>query len=148
MRILITFFGLGTAPVAPGTVTSIAVLPLIAASAVLPVWARVALLGILILVSYQAVERHLALVTEKDPPYIVIDEVLGMMLMACFLPEASMTFEFILLVLLGLFLFRIFDISKPLGIARLEKIPGATGVIADDLLAGLYAGLSVFALNY
>jgi phosphatidylglycerophosphatase A len=43
---------------------------------------------------------------------------------------------------LGLFLaFRFFDVVKPLGINRLQALPGGLGVVADDLLAGLYAGL-------
>jgi phosphatidylglycerophosphatase A len=43
------------------------------------------------------------------------------------------------LLLAGFVLFRVFDIAKPLGIRRLERLPGGWGVMADDLLAGLYA---------
>jgi phosphatidylglycerophosphatase A len=43
---------------------------------------------------------------------------------------------------LGLFLaFRVFDVVKPLGIDRLQALPGGFGVVVDDLLAGVYVGL-------
>ena len=44
-------------------------------------------------------------------------------------------------------LFRFFDILKPLGIHKMEKLPGAWGVMADDLLGGLYAGI-VIAIGF
>jgi len=44
-------------------------------------------------------------------------------------------------LLAGLFLFRLFDIAKPFGIRKLEKLSGGWGVMLDDLLAGFYANL-------
>jgi phosphatidylglycerophosphatase A len=71
----------------------------------------------------------------KDPRAIVIDEVAGMLLACCGHPRT-------LPWVLGLFLlFRIFDVLKPLGVDRLQALPGGLGVVADDLLAGLYASL-------
>jgi phosphatidylglycerophosphatase A len=71
----------------------------------------------------------------KDPGAIVIDEVAGMLLACCGNPRSWPW-------VLGLFLaFRFFDVVKPLGINRLQALPGGLGVVADDLLAGLYAGL-------
>jgi phosphatidylglycerophosphatase A len=71
----------------------------------------------------------------KDPGAIVIDEVAGMLLACCWNPRS-------LLWVLGLFVaFRIFDVVKPLGVNRLQALPGGLGIVADDLLAGLYAGL-------
>jgi phosphatidylglycerophosphatase A len=46
-------------------------------------------------------------------------------------------------VLLGFGLFRFFDIVKPLGIRWIEKIPGGVGVVADDVVAALYANLTL-----
>jgi phosphatidylglycerophosphatase A len=71
----------------------------------------------------------------KDPGPIVIDEVAGMLFACCGHPRT-------LVWALGLFLaFRVFDVMKPLGIDRLQALPGGLGVVADDLLAGLYVNL-------
>ena len=73
----------------------------------------------------------------KDNYRVVIDEVAGMCLSLLFVPIYPKT------LLAGLVLFRFFDILKPLGIRRLEKLDGGWGVMADDLLAGLYTNLVV-----
>ena len=52
------------------------------------------------------------------------------------------------LLLIGFGLFRFFDILKPLGIHRFEKFPGAWGVMADDLLGGIYAGLLMLPVSF
>lgn len=69
----------------------------------------------------------------KDSSKVVIDEVAGMAVTLLYAPPT------ILNVLLGLILFRFFDIVKPLGIRKLERIKGGIGVMADDLLSGIYA---------
>ena len=71
----------------------------------------------------------------KDHGRVVIDEVAGMCITLLFVP---VTIKF---VLIGLVLFRFFDILKPLGIRQLEKLPGGWGVMADDVLAGIYANI-------
>ncbi|SFC25527.1 phosphatidylglycerophosphatase A family protein [Spirosoma endophyticum] len=71
----------------------------------------------------------------KDSYRVVIDEVAGMCLSLLFIPITEKS------LLAGLVLFRLFDIGKPFGIRKLEKLPGGWGVMLDDLLAGLYANL-------
>lgn len=71
----------------------------------------------------------------KDSKRVVIDEVSGMALSLVCLPITPLT------IILGFILFRAFDILKPLYIRRLEKFPGGWGVMADDVLAGLYTNL-------
>lgn len=71
----------------------------------------------------------------KDSNKIVIDEFAGMMITLLFIP---VQFKF---VLSGLVLFRFFDIAKPLFIKKMELLPEGWGVMADDILAGLYANL-------
>lgn len=68
----------------------------------------------------------------SDPRAIVIDEVAGFMFSAYLFPRT------LVWLCAGFVIFRFFDIVKPLGIKRLERIPGAAGVVLDDLLAGLY----------
>ncbi|MDB5275880.1 MAG: phosphatidylglycerophosphatase [Ferruginibacter sp.] len=69
----------------------------------------------------------------KDSSKVVIDEVAGMAIALLFVPHKP-AYAFI-----ALMLFRFFDIVKPLGIKYLEKWPGGWGVMADDILAGIYA---------
>ena len=71
----------------------------------------------------------------KDSNKIVIDEFAGMMITLLFIP---VQFKF---VLAGLVLFRFFDIAKPLFIKKMELLPQGWGVMADDVLAGLYANI-------
>lgn len=69
----------------------------------------------------------------KDSSKVVIDEVAGMMVTLLFTPVS------IKFVLTGLVLFRFFDIAKPLFIKKMELLPKGWGVMADDILAGIYA---------
>lgn len=84
---------------------------------------------------------HLALRREvfgpkADPGRIVVDEAAGMLL--AMYGITSLGWELVA----ALAFFRYFDILKPLGINALQRLPGAWGVVADDLLAGLYALLA------
>ncbi|MCF7900356.1 phosphatidylglycerophosphatase A [Candidatus Babeliales bacterium] len=83
--------------------------------------------------SFKNIQRALPLFDEKDPSEIVIDEVVGMLVTFWFVPINYKT------LLLGFCLFRFFDISKPLGIKYIEKLPGAWGIILDDVAAALCA---------
>jgi phosphatidylglycerophosphatase A len=74
----------------------------------------------------------------KDPSIVVIDEVAGLTL------AVLISYGKPYYLLLSFVLFRFFDILKPLFIKKLEKIGSAgTGIMLDDLLAGVYAGLAV-----
>ncbi len=69
----------------------------------------------------------------KDSSKVVIDEVAGMAISLLYLPHTWPV------AVAGLIAFRFFDIAKPLGIRQLEKWPKGWGVMADDILAGIYA---------
>ena len=71
----------------------------------------------------------------KDPSYVVIDEVAGQLVTFLFLPVSALN------LILGTIAFRLFDIWKPFPIRRLESLEDGVGVMADDLLAGVYANL-------
>lgn len=73
----------------------------------------------------------------RDNNKIVIDEVAGMMIPLLFIP---LGFKYIMT---ALFLFRFFDILKPLGIKKLERLPCGLGVMADDVAAGIYSLLMI-----
>lgn len=70
---------------------------------------------------------------EKDPQYIIVDEVAGM-----FVTMAGHRITLIN-VIFGFVLFRIFDILKPIPVRTAERLPRGYGIVADDILAGLYA---------
>ena len=74
---------------------------------------------------------------KKDPQFIVIDEVAGQLVALIAVPLAWKSF------LAGFILFRAFDIVKPPPVRQLEAIPEGTGIILDDIAAGLYALLVV-----
>jgi phosphatidylglycerophosphatase A len=127
--------GLGYAPVAPGTVTSLPVALLVwwlapGDGALLVATAAVTVVGV------WAAGREEARVGAKDPTAIVVDEVAGMLLACCGHPR---TLAWALVLFLG---FRVLDVWKPLGIRRLQAVPGGLGVVVDDLLAGAYVSLA------
>jgi len=94
-------------------------------------------LGVLLLLSIISVpiitraERYLG----HDNGKIVMDEFLGYMLGVAFLPKGIITGLIIFV------LFRIFDIFKIEPVNMLQKLPGGAGVMADDLMAGVYSNL-------
>ena len=72
---------------------------------------------------------------KKDPGCIVIDEVAGMLITLSFMPAD------LKIVCLGFLFFRILDTLKPYPAGRLQYLSGSTGVMIDDLIAGLYANI-------
>ena len=144
-----TGLGLGYAPVAPGTFGSFLGILLILLLSRLG-WKdghRVAfylfIVGIISVIGIWAASKAESIFQRKDPPQVVIDEIVGQLL----------TFGLIfrnprfLLLLIGFLFFRLFDIVKPFPIRRLEKAPLGFGIILDDLVAGFYASLVVFILH-
>jgi phosphatidylglycerophosphatase A len=83
------------------------------------------------------VEKRFA---EKDPQYVVIDEVSGQHL-TYVLALALGSWKYLLL---GFILFRVFDIWKPFPARRAESLPGGWGIMADDWIAGIYAAIGLW----
>lgn len=71
----------------------------------------------------------------KDPQKVVIDEVIGMWITMLFIPLTWLN------LLIGFVLFRFFDIAKPLCVRKMESLGGGLGVMADDMLAGIYGNI-------
>ncbi|MFN3534335.1 MAG: phosphatidylglycerophosphatase A [Desulfatiglandales bacterium] len=128
-----SWFYVGRLPKMPGTWGTIATIPLYALMARLgPVpYGMVLLLSIA--VSLPLVESASRYLNSKDPPSVVLDEVIGFLVTMFCIPFG------IIEVLLGFFLFRLFDILKPYPIKGLERIRG--GILWDDLVAGVYANI-------
>lgn len=78
----------------------------------------------------------------KDHGRVVIDELAGIFISLLFVPVT------IPYLIAGFVLFRFFDILKPLYIRQLEALPGGWGVMADDVLAGVYANIVLQLIVY
>lgn len=132
---LATGFGAGYSPFAPGTAGSLVglvlLIPLRRAGLVWEISFLVAftLLGI---VAGGVVARRLGI---EDPGVVVVDEIVGMWVSLLFLPLTGGT------AAAGFVLFRIMDVFKPYPARQLEHLPGGLGIMADDLMAGVYANL-------
>jgi phosphatidylglycerophosphatase A len=129
-----TLAGSGYAPIAPGTVGSAITLVLLWLWSPSPV-TLVAAVVVLTIVGIWAGGRAERLIGEKDPGSVVIDEVAGMMLSVLLLPRTPAIFVSAFL------LFRLFDIVKPYPARQWQAWPGGVGIMADDLMAGVYANL-------
>lgn len=77
----------------------------------------------------------------EDPSFVVIDEAAGQLLTFLFLPVNALN------LILGTLAFRCFDIWKPYPIRKLEPLGNGVGIMADDLLAGVYANLVLQFIN-
>ena len=75
-----------------------------------------------------------------DPGPVVIDEVVGMLITLAFIPVGISG------ALAGFFIFRVFDVIKPYPAGRLERLHGGLGVMADDVMAAIYANISLRAV--
>lgn len=133
-----TFFGAGRMRPGPGTWGSAAAaliwfglarwIPVAWQAEVLAALAAVAVgLGI------PAATRVARALRVEDPQFVVIDEVAGQWITLLFAPVAWKT------VLAGFILFRAFDIVKPPPVRQLERLPEGTGIVVDDVAAGIYA---------
>ena len=135
--LIATFGGIGYLPLAPGTW---------AAGALAILWFFVSekfpdsILWQILLVSCLIIggvyfSGKLITEKEKDPSYVVIDEVAGMAVTLLFIPSTWQN------IAAGFILFRFFDILKPLGIKRMEKMRNGWGIMLDDILAGIYSSI-------
>jgi phosphatidylglycerophosphatase A len=144
-----TGLGAGFAPVAPGTFGAIEGVGLYLAVAATGLnssrlFAALAVLNVAVFgLGVWASARACRISELEDPSQVVIDEVSGQLIaltpLAYALPVINGAG-----ILLAFVLFRLFDIFKPYPIRRLERLHGGLGVMADDALAGVYAGLLVW----
>lgn len=135
----------GWAPFAPATVGSAVVAGIGWFVPVPPLWVTLVLIAI-----GTAIAVWLAGEAEKelghDAKPIVCDEAVGQSLALLFVPHTLAAFAF------SFFLFRVFDVWKPLGAREIQVLPGGLGIVADDFIAGLtscavFHGLTLLAMR-
>jgi phosphatidylglycerophosphatase A len=90
--------------------------------------------------------RCTAITGIEDPSQVVIDEVAGVWATLLIIPPVVAVASPLITSILGFLLFRLFDIVKPWPISALERFPRGWGVMADDLGAGVLAGILAGAL--
>ncbi len=146
-KLIATFFGIGRLRPAPGTWGSAAAVALgvLAYELIHPMLGAAGFVVATVL-GFWAVPGVLRQSADKDPSWIVIDEVAGQWLTMSFtvIPLAQKGVSILAAwpgFVVPFLLFRLFDIWKPWLVGRADRRGGATGVMLDDLWAGLFAGI-------
>jgi len=142
VTLLATWFGSGLIRKAPGTFGSLAALPF--AALILWIGGNLALLAAAMIVfglGLAVSGRYARAGGDPDPGAVVIDEVAGQWLTLVPLCLSVESFA------LGFVLFRVFDITKlwPVSLAE-RRLSGALGIMADDIVAGLFAAAVAYGL--
>jgi len=140
LRLLVSGFYLGYAPAAPGTIASLFALLAWFALVKLGFWLLLGLVLFLFVLASYLCHLRVSATGEKDPGYIVIDEILGMWIALLILGTGNQADSFYFVLIAFLF-FRIFDIWKIFPLKSIEKIRGGMGIMLDDAVAGIYAGV-------
>jgi phosphatidylglycerophosphatase A len=138
-----TWFGCGRAPFAPGTFGSLGALApaiLLARAGWRPLY-FVALAVAALPVAVWSADRTAKALGKEDPQLVVIDEVVGQWIA---LGGAASLGRWPVWVA-AFALFRVMDIWKPAPVRQLERLPGGYGIVADDVMAGIYAALVLWA---
>jgi len=153
-RLLTSCFGLGFLPVCPGTWGSLppavifALMGWFGAPPGLTAFVMVvfALAGSVVCVAFSP--SIIAATGQIDPSEVVADEFAGQAIsylaVLLFAVGAFSSRQIWVFTALGFVLFRLFDIIKPWPINDLQKLPAGWGILADDLLAGVYAAVALF----
>ena len=133
-----TFFGLGYFPLAPGTLTSAVIVLLYKFVLHKLSWPFYLILFFLLFVLGIFVsDVYSRMLKKEDPRTVVIDEATGQ-LIALFLLNPQWSY-----CAASFVLFRIFDIGKPFPIKRVEEFPKGFGIMLDDLVAAIFAGILI-----
>lgn len=134
-------FGLGLAPKAPGTFGTFAALPLIFTTMYFPLWLQIVFAVVISVFGIWACGKTADDLGVHDHPAIVWDEVAGYYITMI---GAALSWQSLLV---GFLFFRFFDIAKPGPIRILDRrLHGGLGIMADDILAGVFSLICVQAL--
>jgi len=135
-RLFATFFYIGDIPIAPGSAASFAGMLIWIILYKVPVIFILLMIAITVLGFVVSTPAEKAS-KEKDPSFIVIDEVSGVMISFLFLPLS------VPVLVTTFFLFRAFDMFKLYPVNKFEEIEGGAGIMMDDIIAGIYTNLTM-----
>jgi len=151
-RLFITFFGTGLSPKAPGTVGSFAALIVgLLILKILPMESFFMLTLTITVIGIFEINKYELKTDSHDDKSIVIDEVSGMWITLMFALSTAETlsypYAYEIAVVSSFATFRLFDIWKPSTIGKIDRdVKGGLGVMGDDILAGVAAGLLTIVL--
>ena len=143
-NLFVTFFYIGRFPFASGTLGSLVGVVL---------WYYLISINFLILIlfftfylilSFILINIYLKNSNNDDPSEVICDEIIGQLIPLSIISIADDTY----LILIAFISFRIFDIFKFYPANKAEELPGASGVILDDVIAGIYSLIIVFISKY
>jgi phosphatidylglycerophosphatase A len=145
---IVTFFGSGLSPVAPGTMGSLLASVLLMGIFVIVGspgffnWQAVLLTGLVLssVLSIALGPWAIGFFGREDPQPFVLDEVAGICLTNLFLP-ITVGFGQVWIIALAFAAFRLFDVTKPPPARQLEHLPAGWGILLDDLAAAVYANV-------
>ncbi len=146
--VLATGFGSGYSPIAPGTVgtgAALVVLLLLSRTALPPRETLIALFGLCFVASLAIGASAERLLGRKDPPAFVLDEFAGFYLALLTLRQEWPSLGD---GIVAFFLFRLFDVAKPMPARQLQNLGGGPGIVLDDVAAGLYAWMGVYVYRH
>jgi Phosphatidylglycerophosphatase A and related proteins len=139
--LICTGFGSGFSPFAPGTAGAF-VATLIWLGLSFFVSKYILIITIALILVFTLLGIRCATRIERswgeDPSRVVVDEMVGVWISLVAVPAGHLIYT-----LLAFCLFRLFDIFKPLGIRKMENFKGGTGIMMDDILAGVYSFLII-----
>lgn len=142
-RFFVTGFGVGYCKIAPGTFGSLLGFLIFLPFQTAPRLYALPVLAILFGMGVYTTGFSFALFGEKDPSKVVIDEIVAILVVLFLLPSASFVWW-----VLGFLLFRLFDITKPIGVLEAEHLPKGWGIMADDIVAAVYALFIIWPIYY
>ena len=157
-RMLTSCFGLGRLPIAPGTWGSLPVAVIFGAMcqfhlsspSIIAVMAVLVIAGSVICVKFAP--AAITATGKNDPGEVVADELAGQALtylvIPFFTPVILTPIQICVITSGGFMLFRLFDIAKPWPIRKLEMLSKGWGILADDLLAGVFAAIALLIIIF
>ena len=148
-NIIATGFGSGYTPIAPGTAGALlATLIWFAYASFISDYAVVMTVTVSLVVLFTVLGVWSSGIAERywgeDPKRVVVDEMVGVWIALLAVPaDGGWLYGAAAFVL-----FRFFDIAKPLGIRKMERFPGGYGIMADDVLSGIYSMIVILVYRW
>tara|TARA_B100001093_G_scaffold365294_1_gene350061 strand:- start:281 stop:739 length:459 start_codon:yes stop_codon:yes gene_type:complete len=143
-NLFVTFFYIGKSPFAPGTLGSLVGVALWYYLISIDFLLLILFFALYFILSFILINIYLKSSNNDDPSEVICDEVIGQLIPLSIISITDDTY----LILIAFISFRIFDIFKFYPSNNAEELPGASGVILDDVIAGIYSLIIVFISKY
>ena len=143
-NLFVTFFYIGKSPFAPGTLGSLVGVALWYYLISIDFLLLILFFALYFILSFILINIYLKSSNNDDPSEVICDEVIGQLIPLSIISITDDTY----LILIAFISFRIFDIFKFYPSNNAEELPGTSGVILDDVIAGIYSLIIVFISKY